>query len=281
VGQREPLAEEGWRARSYLMNLATSHRISSWAHAGELLYLLVIKDLKVRYKSRFLGYVWALANPLAFAFMYWLAFKFIMRMDMANYSLFLITGIFPWIWLSTGAVNGARSFVYNASLIRKANLWRPILPLSCVVQETVHFLFALPVIAAFLFFTGDLPLRASWLWQIPLLIALQVAFAYPIALSLAVTSVYVRDIEFLVGIGFSLLFFATPMVYPITMVPEEYRGWFELNPLHALIDSWRSVLLEGAVQPQHLGYAAATAAAMGVIAWVLYRWLVRRVGELI
>lgn len=256
-------------------------RAASWAHNGELLYLLVVKDLKVRYKSRFLGYVWALANPLAFAFVYWVAFKFIMRVDMANYSLYLITGIFPWIWLSTGSVSGARSLIHNASLIRKARLPRAILPLSCVVQETVHFAFALPVIIAFLFFPGDLPLRAAWLWQIPLMVFLQVAFAYPLALALAVSNVYVRDIEYLVAIGFSLLFFATPMVYPITMVPEAHRWLFELNPLHALIACWRGVLLGGAMPWHYFGYAAATAAAMAVIAWALYRRLAARVGELI
>lgn len=256
-------------------------RAGSWPHTGELLYLLVIKDLKVRYKSRFLGYVWALANPLAFAFVYWLAFKFIMRVDMANYSLYLITGIFPWTWLSTGAVSGARSFIHNASLIRKANLPRPILPLSCVIQETVHFLFALPVIVAFLFFPGDLPLRAAWLGQIPLMLMLQIAFVYPLALALAISNVYVRDIEYLVAIFFALAFFATPMVYPVTMVPEAYRALFELNPLHALIACWRSVLLGGELPWGYFGYAAGTAAAMGLVAWALYRRFGTRVGELI
>lgn len=255
--------------------------MSAWAHTGELLYLLVVKDLKVRYKSRFLGYLWALANPLAFAFVYWIAFKFIMRVEMANYSLFLITGIFPWIWLSTGSVSGARSLIHNASLIRKARLPRAILPLSCVLQETVHFLFALPVIVAFLFFPGDLPLRGSWLWQIPLMLALQIAFVYPLALALAVSNVYVRDIEYLVAIGFSLLFFATPMVYPVSMVPQAYRLAFELNPLHALIASWRGVLLEGAMTWVYFGYTAATAAVLALIAWALYRRLAPRVGELI
>lgn len=256
-------------------------RAASWAHHGELLYLLVVKDLKVRYKSRFLGYLWALANPLAFAFVYWIAFKFIMRVDMPNYSLYLITGIFPWVWLSTASVSGARSFIHNASLIRKARLPRAILPLSCVIQETVHFLFALPVIVGFLFFPGDLPLRAAWLWQIPLMLALQVAFAYPIALALALSNVYVRDIEYLVAIGFSLAFFATPMVYPVTMVPEAYRLLFELNPLHALVASWRAILLEGVVPWRYFGYAAATAAVLATVAGVLYRGLAARVGELL
>jgi lipopolysaccharide transport system permease protein len=259
----------------------TQRGAASWAHAGELLYLLVIKELKVRYKSRFLGYLWALANPIGFAFVYWLAFKFIMRMDMPNYSLFLITGIFPWVWLSLGVANGARSLIHNASLIKKASLPRAILPLSCVAQETVHFGFALPVIIAFLVFAGDQAMSAAWLWQIPLLVALQVAFVYPLALAAALANVYVRDIEYLVGIGFSLLFFITPMVYPITMVPEAWRRYFELNPLHALMQSWRSVLLHGTLEPWYLAYAAATAAAPGLIAGALYRRLAPRVGELL
>lgn len=256
-------------------------RAFSWAHSAELLYLLVVKELKVRYKSRFLGYLWALANPIAFAFVYWVAFKFIMRVEMPNYSLFLITGIFPWVWLSLGVTNGARSFLNNASLIKKASLPRAILPLSCVVQETVHFAFALPVIIAFLVFAGEYPLSASWLWQIPLLAVLQIAFVYPLALSAALANVYVRDIENLVGIGLSLLFFVTPMVYPITMVPEAYRRWFELNPVHALMQSWRSVLLDNTLDTGYFAYAAATAAVAGIVAWILYRSLEPRVGELL
>ena len=247
----------------------------------ELLYLLVKKELKVRYKNKFLGYVWALVNPFAFAFVYWIAFKFIMRLEIVNYSLYLITGMFPWVWLSAGMVAGTRSFVVSASLIKKAPLPRAILPLGNVAQEMVHFAFALPVIIAFLWFAGEIRPSASWAWQVPLLLALQLAFVYPLALGFALANVYVRDIEYLVGIGLSLLFFATPMVYPITMVPEAYRPWFELNPLHAMMQSWRSVFLESTLDINHMAYAAACAAVTGVIAWLLYRKLAPRVGELV
>jgi len=77
------------------------------------------------------------------------------------------------------------------------------------------------------------------------------------------------------------LFFATPMVYPITMVPEAYRRYFELNPLHGLMQSWRSVFLQGTLDFNHMAYAAACAAVAGVIAWMLYRKLASRVGELV
>jgi lipopolysaccharide transport system permease protein len=253
----------------------------SFHQTCELLYLLVRKELKVRYKSRFLGYLWALANPLAFAFVYWIAFKFIMRVEMDNYSLYLITGMFPWVWLSAAVSTGTRSLVANPPLVKKVNLPRLILPLSNVVQEMAHFAFALPVIIAFLFFAGDHGPSVSWLWQVPLLLALQVAFIYPLSLSLAVANVYVHDIEHVVGIGFTLLFFATPMVYPITMVPEAYRHYFELNPFYALIQSWRSVFLQGTLDLGHMVYAAAFAAAMGAVAWWLYRKLSPRISELI
>lgn len=248
---------------------------------AELLYVLVRKELKARYKNRFLGYVWALANPFAFAFVYWIAFKFIMRLEIENYSLFLITGMFPWVWMSVGVTGATRSFVINASLIKKVRLPRAILPLANVAQEMVHFGFALPVIMAFLWFAGEIRPMASWLWQIPMLVALQVAFVYPLALSFALANAYVRDIEYLVGIGFSLAFFATPMVYPVTIVPEAYRFWFELNPLHALMQCWRSVLLQGTLAPGEVAYALAFAAVTGVIARALYRKLAPRVGELV
>jgi lipopolysaccharide transport system permease protein len=145
----------------------------------------------------------------------------------------------------------------------------------------VHFAFALPVIFAFLWFAGGMTPKASWLWQVPLLLALQTAFTYPLALSFALANAYVRDIEYLVGIGFSLMFFVTPMVYPVTMVPEAYRHYFELNPLHAMMQSWRTIFLQGTLEPGHMAYAAAFAALTGLIAWLLYRKLAPRIGELL
>lgn len=251
------------------------------AHSLELLYLLVRKDLKVRYKSSVLGYLWALANPFAFALVYWVAFKYIMRVQMENYSLYLITGIFPWVWLSSGITQATRSYQNNASLVKKVRMPRAILPLSSVAQEMAHFLFALPVIVAFLMFAGGFELRASWLWQLPLLLAVQLAFVYPIALVFAVGNVYVHDIEHLVGLAFAMLFFLTPMVYPISMVPEGLRRWFELNPLHALMDSWRGVFLSGTLDGAKLGYAIGCAAAFGLLAWLCYRRFAPRIAEVL
>ena len=248
---------------------------------AEFLYLLVRQELKARYKGRFLGYVWALAHTFALAFVYWIAFKIIMRLDMPNYSVYLIAGMFPWVWLSMGVTSATRSFVVNGPLIKEMGLAHAILPLSNVVQEMAHFVFALPAVIAWVVLAGGYDAAVSWLWQIPLMLVLQAVFVYPIALGCALANAYVRDIEYLLGIGFPLLFFATPMVYPISIVPEPLHHYFELNPLHALMQSWRLVFMEGTLDPAQMAYAAGWAVAAGAVAWLLYRKLAPRIGEVV
>src|SRR4029079_9945279 len=117
--------------------------------------------------------------------------------------------------------------------------------------------------------------------QVPLMMTLQVAFIYPLALVCALANAYFRDVEQLIRISFLVLFFVTPMVYPISMVPEPLAHYFELNPLHALMQSWRSVFVVEALTPAAMSYAAAFAAAGGAVAWLLYRRLAPRIGEVV
>ncbi|MAW33851.1 MAG: ABC transporter permease [Proteobacteria bacterium] len=254
------------------------HQVKNWI---DLITVLVQKELKVRYKSSMLGYFWALANPFAFALVYWVAFKLVMRVQMENYTMYLLTGLFPWLWLSIGINRATQSYIDNAMLIKKIAITRAIIPLTNVVQEMVHFIFALPVFIVFLIVADNMSIHISWVWQIPLMVILQFFFVYPMALVFALTNVYVRDISYVVGIGFSLLFFITPMVYPITMVPEAYRFYFELNPIHALMSCWRGVFLEGSLPIQNLLYCVVFCAITGFISIATYQKIKFRIGELL
>lgn len=249
-------------------------------HFFELLYLLVQKELKIRYKNSFLGYLWALANPFAFALVYYIAFKVIMRVQMPNYSIFLLTGMFPWVWFSNSLVQATGSYRNNASLVKRVNVNRAVLPLSNVTHEMVHFGFAIPVLSAFILFVNG-ELHYSWIWQLPMMLFLQFVLAYPLALLLALANVYVHDVEYLVGIGMSLLFFLTPIVYPIDMVPEGYRAYFEWSPLAALIGNWRSLFLEGALNMGMYLYSQLVAAILALLAFIAYRKTSARLGELL
>ena len=252
-------------------------RYAQWV---ELLYLLVKKELNVRYKNSVLGYVWALANPFAYALAYYFAFKIVMRVEMPNYSIFLLTGMFPWVWMTNGLVQSTGCYRNNISLIKKVNMFRAVLPLSNVVHEMVHFLFAMPVLGVFIYFTGG-DLYISWLWQLPLMMLLQVAVVYPVALMLALFNVYVNDVEYLVGIGLSLLFFLTPIVYPAATAPEKYRVYFNWSPPAELISGWRSVFLNGEIALSTVLFCFAVAAAASLAAYFVYRKASPKLGELL
>lgn len=249
-------------------------------HSFELLFLLVKKEVNVRYKNSILGYLWALANPIVFATVYYFAFKVIMRVEMPNYAVFLLTGMFPWIWMSNSLVHASASYRNNASLVKKVSIERAVLPLSNVVHEMFHFLFALPVLGIIIFLTGG-EIYLSWLWQLPLMMLLQLAMLYPIALMLALTNVYVRDVEYLVGIGVSLLFFLTPIVYPVALVPERFRVYLNWSPLADLIEGWRGVLLEGKINLGQLIFCFCFSIAVSFAAYFIYRKASPKLGEML
>lgn len=252
----------------------------SVSHFIELLFLLVQKELKVRYKSSFLGYLWAMANPFAFAVVYYFAFKVIMRVQMPNYSLFLLAGMFPWVWFTNALSQATASYRNNASLVKKVNLQRSVLPLSNVMHEMVHFCLAIPVLLLFILIAGGV-FYPSWAWQLPVMIILQILLIYPLALILALANVFVHDVEYLVGIGLSLLFFLTPIVYPLSMVPEKYQLFFEFSPVAMLIQNWRDVFLTGNLNWATFGYCVVIAGLLSLVAWVVYEKTSAKLGELL
>lgn len=246
----------------------------------ELVYVLVQKDLKVRYKSSFLGYLWALANPFAFALVYYIAFKLIMRVQMPNYSIFLLTAMFPWVWMSNSVIQATSGYRNNASLVKKIRINTLILPFANVAHELVHFCFALPVLMVFILAAGG-NLYLEWLWQIPLMVCLQFAVVYPIGLLLALANVFVRDVEYLVGIFMSMLFFLTPIVYPVSMVPEMYRSYFEWSPFTAIILNWRNVLMNGQIELLPMIYCVVLSAVLLFVASVAHRRTRYKLAELL
>jgi len=246
----------------------------------ELVYVLVLKDLKVRYKSSFFGYMWALANPFAFALVYYIAFKLIMRVQMPNYSIFLLTAMFPWVWMSNSIIQATSGYRNNASLVKKIRINTLILPFANVAHELVHFCFALPVLMVFILVAGG-KLYLEWLWQIPLMVFLQFSVVYPLGLLLALSNVFVRDVEYLVGIFMSMLFFLTPIVYPLTMVPEIYRNYFEWSPFSAIILNWRNVLMNGQIEWPPMIYCVVLSVVLLFIASIVHERTRYKLAELL
>ncbi len=249
-------------------------------HLIDLIVILTQKDLKIRYKSSVLGYFWSIANPLAFAFVFYIAFKVVMKIQMEGYALFLIAGLFPWQWFANSVTITPTVFLANASIIKKISFSRGILPFTIVLQDMLHFLLSIPVILVFMVIYHKTP---GWIWLIgiPVLLVIQFTIAYGIALMLASINLFFRDLERLTSIFVTMLFYFTPVIYPENMIPAGYQHLINLNPLTPLIVSWRNLFLHNQLNLAYLGMAFGYSVAFLLLGTFIYRKLSWKFAEVL
>ena len=246
----------------------------------DLVVVLTQKELKVRYKSSLFGYLWSVAHPLAFAFVFFIAFKVVMKIQMEDYALFLIAGLFPWQWFAN-SLNGAPGiFLSNAPIIKKVNFPRNIIPFTAVLQDMIHFILSIPVIIVFMFIY-HIPLSFSWLYGIPLLLIIQFFLTYGISLVVSSINLFFRDLERLISIATTLLFYLTPIIYPETMVPDKYKMILKLNPLSPLMTSWRNLFMNGTLDISSLAISALYSCVALVIGHAVYKKLSWKFAEIL
>lgn len=210
-----------------------------------LIEVLIRRELKARYRGTVLGFLWSFVNPLVLMALYVLVFSIYLRVDMPNYPAFLLSGIFPWLWFSASLNEATPSIIGNGGLIRKVYLPSEVFPLVHVGSNMVHFIASLPILFGFLVWAGLTP---SWsLLFLPVIVGVQVLFTYGIALVVSSLAVQFRDLLHIVPNLLTALFFATPIFYPATLVPERYRILLDVNPLSYLITAYQDVLFFGTV----------------------------------
>jgi lipopolysaccharide transport system permease protein len=246
----------------------------------DLLAVLTQKELKVRYKSSFLGYLWSVANPLAMTLVFFLAFKVIMRIQIENFMLFLIAGLFPWQWFSNSVGMAPGILLANSSLIKKVSFPRDFILLTMVVQDMLHYLFAVPVLVAVVLLYGIKPTLA-WLYGFPILLALQFLLTYGVSLIISSVNLFFRDLERLTQIFLMLLFYATPIFYSENMVPVEYRYLLKMNPLSPLIVSWRNLYMSGTIDFGYLIETSCWALFVFVLGKLVFKKLSSKFAEVL
>ena len=244
-------------------------------HFLELTFLMVRREMIVRYRGTVLGYVWSVLNPLVFALVYIVAFKYIIRIPVDNYAVFLLTGLFPWLWMSSAMNGGTKGFeVYQAVL--KSGAVRPIIvPFFVVIIEFVHFLFSLPVVLAIVIFSsGHLSLAAYAYF--PLVFILTALFLFAAVCIIACLSLVFRDLGHLIQLFIQMLFFLSPVIYPLDLVPDPYKAIYNLNPFVDLILLWRQVLYTGDVQLNLMIYPLTVSCVLGVGAYFCFKFIGQR-----
>jgi lipopolysaccharide transport system permease protein len=238
------------------------------------------KELKSKYKNNVLGYFWSIAHPLAFAVVFYIAFKIVIKIPLQDYMVFLISGLFPWQWLATSVGTAPTVFLANVSIIKKVNFPRNIIPLTIVLQDMIHFVLSIPVIVLFMLIYDITP---GWIWLvgIPLLLIIQFIFIYGIALAISSLNLFFRDLERLTGIFITLAFYFTPIIYPETMIPAKYVKLVNLNPLTPLMVSWRNLFLHNQLDFMQLTISLSYALLFLAIGLIIYKKLSWKFAEVL
>ena len=205
----------------------------------ELLKTNVQKEIRGKYKGSFLGVLWSFLNPLLMVLVYALVFPYIMRTNVDNYLIYLITGVIPWNFFTTCITTGCNCVWINGGIIKKVYFPREILPISVVAAGLINFLISCVIILLFVLF-GGIGFSVQLLW-LPLIAIIQSALSLGLLFILSAINVYVRDIEYLVGFLLNLLFYATPILYTADMFPESIRWVLYLNPMTTIIESYRNI----------------------------------------
>jgi len=244
----------------------------------ELIKILTISDLKVKYQSSVLGFAWSLLNPLLMMLVLYLVFSNIFKATQDSFALYLLIGIVSWRFMANGTTSAMTSIVGKSSLVTKIYIPRQILVLSSVLSSFISSLLEFLVLFALLIAFGvDLSLN---LLLFPVVTAVYFIMVYGVSLALASLYVYYRDLDQIWEVLLQLGFFLSPVVYPITAVPEEYLKLYMLNPVTVVMQSNREILLYAqTASASNLLFIALTAVLTLAAGSAIFNRLERRFAE--
>ncbi|HEX4439962.1 MAG TPA: ABC transporter permease [Thermoanaerobaculia bacterium] len=240
-----------------------------WSYR-ELLYFLIWRDLKVRYKQTALGALWAVIQPLFTMLIFALFFGRLAKMpsDGIPYPIFSYTGLVPWTFFARGLASSSNSLVDSANLIRKVYFPRLMIPIADVLSGLVDFAIAFLVLIVMMVYYGVTPSsRIIWL---PAFLLLALVAALAVGLWLSVLNVEYRDVKYTVPFLTQFWMFATPIVYPSSLLTGKWRVLFGLNPMVGVVEGFRWCILGAKTTPGPMIAASAAASVALLIGGAFY-----------
>lgn len=246
----------------------------------DLIIELTKKEIKIKYKNSYLGYIWSLANPLFMAIIFYFVFQVIARMGTGNYALFLVTGLFIWTWIANTIQMSTMLFVGNAPLIKKVLFPRSFLGIALVISEGFNFFFSIPIIIGFMIYYGTFP-TLSWIIGVPFMFIITAIFIYGMSLLVGALNLFFRDIERIITLLMTFMFYATPILYPISRIPEEYSYVLYVNPFTPFVISWRDMMLNNSFNTEFILVSIVYAVIAYIIGTYVYNKLKFKFAELI
>jgi ABC-2 type transport system permease protein len=270
-------------------------RLQELYQSRELLVNLTLRELRSRYRRSVLGWTWSLLNPLAMVAIYGIVFSVFLKVEppvgepsgLDSFVMYLLCALVPWNFFSIGLSQSVEALVSNANLIRKVYFPRELLVFASVGAALVTFLIELAVVCVVLLLVGNFVL--VWLPVLIVLIALQSLIITGLGLILSACNVYFHDVRHFLVILLQIMFYATPIVYPITLVPENseilgvdvpVRALYQLNPMVEVVQAFRRVLYDLRFPTfGQVAYMLVWAIGAMVIGMWVFRKLEKRVAE--
>ena len=257
--------------------LATRPHRSLFERYRQALWLLTKRDLRVRYSTSLLGYFWSILDPLVMAAIYWFVFTQVFDRTVGEqpYIVFLLTALLPWMWFNGAVADSTRAFLREAKLIRSTKIPRTIWVNRLVLSKGIEFVASLPVIAAFAIATGaQLHWEAFW---VLLGIALQAVLLVGIGLIVAPLVVFFRDLERAVKLMLRFLFYASPIIYGLSDLPDGLHFWAAFNPLAGIFSLYRAAFFPEQLDWYAIGVGSAVSLAFLAIGLVVFSRVERAV----
>jgi len=263
VGEREPTLRIRPPKKWVPIN------VSELWHYRELLYSFIARDVKIRYKQTALGFLWAIIQPLFLMVVFTLFFGNLAKVPSEGipYPLFTFAALLPWTLFAEGLTRSTTSMVSNANIMTKVYFPRLIMPLSGILSPLVDFAIAFVILILMMAYYGFVPTIAIVL--LPAFILLAVLTSFAVGLWLSALNVKYRDFQYTLPFLIQLWLFVSPVVYPASMVPEQWQFIYALNPMSGVIEGFRWALF-GTNPPQAMIFISVCVVVVLLVGGLFY-----------
>lgn len=241
----------------------------------EMIFSLVRKDLRGRYKGSVLGFLWTFVNPLLQLAVYTIVFSTIMRQGIEKYYLFLFIALIPWIFFSSALTGGSSTVLDQKDMVKKIYFPREVLPVAYVTSCFFNMLFCFVIVFAVVICAG-VPLRFNTLIFLPLILLVEYVLALGVAFFASAVTVYFRDLQHILGIVSMAWMYFTPVIYSSDIVPEQYETLFRINPMTPVIEAYRSILYYGRIPDLQMLLTGLGEGVLGLVVGLVVFELLKR-----
>ena len=242
--------------------------------ARDLLIEWTSRNIRARYQQSALGWLWAVIQPVAQVAMFTVIFTVVVPVNTGDipYILFVYVSLVPWTFLTSSLTDMSDSLVGNMGLITKIYFPREVLPVAAMLARLMDLGVA-AVLIVILVLIYQPALSPAGLLFVPIILAIQFALILGVGLAAAAANVFFRDVRSLLGLGLQLWFYASPNIYPVTLVPERLQPFYFLNPMAGILESYRDVLLRGTLPGGYL----ISSAVLSLVIFLVGYWFFKRV----